>query len=445
MSPARRKQQSTPRRHDTPPAHALGYAGRVLALLDQMGLEPLLRDERRAYARQLFIAVHQRDGYCDTTQAELARRAGVSLLTAKRTEAALSRAGVVNAARWWQDQDRHPLKPDHTRRPQGHDDRHRRKLWINPRLHSLAVQQSLGPLERRRRLATLHLQILAHLTTAAAPNPGPLAPLLTGTRGRFPPLSATRLARSTWQRAAGRNPPGTISTAIHPHEPRARHGESQNPPTAKVSNGIPGTSPYGRDKNLLREETAESPSAKAPGPPALKSPAPAERTTAPDPSPSTPSTGVLRFAPARGDGDGIPATNSPASGGRGEGHSAHPTPDQAALTADPFEELRRRAALTARWAGPESAGRREDIHRLAALRGRRLDLDHLPRLILAPITAALGCTDEDAADLARRDIEHRRRTDHLPPRAPAPVPRTVLTDAAGREWILDWQPAAAAE
>ncbi|MDI6773304.1 MAG: hypothetical protein QME77_12065 [bacterium] len=150
-----------------------------------------------------------------------------------------------------------------------------------------------------------------------------------------------------------------------------------------------------------------------------------------DPVPGRP-TAALAFGEA-------PAIRPPVTGGPGEGPTPHAALSPNGEGTEDLRGLAARAALVRRFESHDSADLRRDLQRLHDLMRPGPLPEDLPHLVTSPIVEALACTPEDADFLARRHFDRLRDKRRHQPRGLRPVPHTVLTDATGRAWVIDWQ------
>lgn len=395
MSQDRRISQDTTHRPDSPPT-ARGFATRGRRLLaEHLGQIVRLHPAQLDVARCLLLHTRQRRGDCTTYQTTIARESGHGRRTVQRTERILERYGLLRIAYH-----------------HGH-----RRLWWSKLYLTLARGRGLPPRRRYRVFGALVLHIQAAL--------------------KHPPPDHHRPPRAT---STNHQTPGIASGFLaDPAQTHYRRGFQPTPITEDASPMAHSTSLQERRERELHGAAVEAslPDGREPRAPTPPAPAGRHGTATPPASRAFgPSDGQDQAALDPGE---APATEPPASGGRGEDQAA-PTdrlPDGQGAT--PLTDLAARAALLRRFESADHAALRSDLHRLHNFMQPGPRPAALPLLILRAIAATLNCTDEDADFLARHYVERLRDERRRAPHGPPPVPRTILTDATGREWVLEWQ------
>lgn len=395
MSQDRRISQDTTHRPDSPPT-ARGFATRGRHLLtEHLGSIVHLHPAQLNVTRCLLLHTRQRRGDCTTFQGIIAYESGHHVATVRRTERDLERHGLLRIAY------HHGL----------------RRLWWSKLYLTLARGRGLPPRRRYRVFGALVLHIQAALKK---PTPDHRRPPRTARGNRQPPTLASGFSADPAQTqdwpgipltpATEDRAPMRDNTSLLERRERELHGAA-----------VEASLPDGREP-------------RAPTPPA---PAGRHGTATPPPARAFgPSDGQDQAALASGE---APATNPPASGGRGEERPAHADRSPDGNGPDPLRDLAARAALVRRFESADHAALRHDLHRLHNFMQPGPRPAALPLLILRAIAATLNCTDEDADFLARHYVERLRDERRRAPHGPPPVPRTILTDATGREWVLEWQ------
>lgn len=393
----RRKQYTTPEPRF--PAHALGFAKRGRRLLTEHLRQLVhLTAAQLDVTRCLLLHTHQRRGDCTTFQGIIARESSHGPRTVRRTERDLERHGLLRIAY------HHGL----------------RRLWWSKLFLTLARDHRLPPRVFFRVFGALVLHIHKALQR---PAPDHRRPRAADRPERQNALKSSDVATAT---AQPQDQSGTQPTDGHEDRPRLADN----------------TSLSSRERERRDRTAAEASLPDGREPQALTPPAPTgqEHTATPpparvfDPVPGRP-TAALAFGEA-------PAISAPVAGGPGEGPTPHAALSPNGDGDKPPRDLAARAALGRRFHGDDCADLRRDLQRLHDLMRPGPLPEVLPHLVTSPIVEALACSDEDADFLARRYFERLRDHRRHQPRGPRPVPRTVLTDATGRDWMLDWlQPA----
>jgi hypothetical protein len=329
-----------------------------------------------------------------TYQTVLAREAGCSVRLIQRTEATSRILGIYTAARWWQDPNRKPVPYDRTRRTPGQADRWRRRLRVDQLLMLLLTDRTLSGWQRRALTNRLRLQIIARAIEALTANPGPLLPTLTRTTGRVPPLSASGLPRSTWERALGLPP-------LPSNTPDASVGGYPSGTKA-----VPSGSDFQRFTSSLRSSVTDLPSGSPPVNPTNY--VGSSASLRPEVTGDSPS------GPASAEGFHPPLQD--------EGH--------------PQEEL---WEVWARFWSADQAGLRRYLRREITRDGIPALTDWQRGWLTHTIACALPCTYENAYDLLLRFVEILPRLHLQEPAAPRGRPARTVTDLRGHTWVLTWE------